>query len=148
MKGCVPNGNELADLHFLGVYGDCLCFTQCQIAYILGIHFRAGEWGQIPVCGSVFTCVVDGRSVYGRLVRFFKVDNHDAPGYASVQWFSEPEYPLTTPIVVKVLDDGSTIRKQLGCIIPITQIDPSRVIVEPDGDNFWMMRDSGYDTVR
>ena len=78
---------------------------------------------------------IDGRSVSERLVRVFKVDNHDAPGYASVQWFSEPEYPFTTPIVVKVLDDGSTIRKQLGCIIPITQIDPSRVIVEPDGDN-------------
>ena len=146
MKTCIPNPNELVDLRFLGVRGDGLSFTQCKIAYILGTHFRAGEWGQ-SVCGSVFTCIIDGRSVYGRITRFFKVCNHDAPGYASVQWFSAPEYLFSTPLIVSVLDDGSAIRTRLGCIIPITQIDPSRVLVEPDGIAFWIMRDSGYDTM-
>ena len=35
-------------------------------------------------------------------------------------------------------------------VIPITQIDPTQVMVEREEDHrfCWMMRDSGYDTIR
>ena len=44
---------EVADLQLLGVTADCLCTTAYKVAHIMGVHFRAGEWGQRPRCGSV-----------------------------------------------------------------------------------------------
>jgi len=137
---------HLGDLRYLGCDVDCLSVTYFAVAYIMGVHFRAGQWGSSR-CGSVVTTVADGRSLYARVRMFVRVDRGENPGYALVDWFSEPEYPTGTPLVVRVKDDGSAIDSVRGSVIRITSIDPSRVIVEPDGDHFYMMRDSGYDTV-
>lgn len=142
-----PTEEELADLRFLGCQLDCFSCTFYAVAHIMGIHFRANEWGKTPRCGSVFTCVLGGRSLYGRVDRFLSVEGDICPGYASVTWFSEPEYPLRTPLVVKVRDNGRDIDGEVGRMVRITDIDPSRVMVEfTDTGDYYMMRDSGYDT--
>lgn len=143
-----PSQDEIADLRLLGVTVDIFSVTEYPIAYILNVHFKAGEWGQRPRCGSVVTCVIDGRSLYARVNHFFTIDEDECPGYASVTWFGKPQYPLNTPMVVKVTGDGGGLGGDLGCIIRITQIDPSPIIVEAETTNdcYIMMRDSGYDT--
>ena len=63
--------------------------------------------------------------------------------------FSEPEYPSGTPLVVRVVNNGSDVDDEVGRVIRVTDIDPSRVMVECEGDDvFFMMRDSGYDTCK
>ena len=87
-----------------------------------------------------------GRSYYARVVRFFKIDEDDSPGFASVRWFSKPTYPHNSPLVVCVRDDGDEVDFEFTSIIPLTSIEPSRVMVEDcGGDEYYMMRDSGYD---
>lgn len=117
-----------------------------NVATILNKHFRSGEWGQYPRCGSVITCVMNGRSLYARVVKFMKVDGDPCPGYASVHWFSEPTY--VNRLCPQVTLDGDDVKTEVGVnLVRITQIDPSRVSVEHAGDSFFMIRDSGYDTV-
>ena len=128
-----------------------------KIAYIMGTHFKAGEWGQSPRCGSVITCVIPGLgpfrgiSLYARVERFLRVAGDDCPGYTSVTWFGRPRYLFgaKTPLGVCVdLDGEEEIDRHLGSVTRITQIDPSPVMVECDGDNYMMMRDRGWDTTR
>ena len=88
----IPSNQELFDLEWQGVDVELFSVTQFKIAYILNAHFRAGEWGQLPWCGSVVTCVIEGRSLYARVKRFLKVEGSDCPGFASVDWFSAPTY--------------------------------------------------------
>lgn len=150
-KDYVPSANVLADLRMMNVAVDCFSCCPYDIAHIMGVHFRAGEWGKSPRCGSVITCVLelDGnrRSVYGRVEVFLTIEGDDCPGYAVVSWFCLPEYPSGTPLVVRVRsDDGSYIEDRVGSVIKITTIDPSRVMVET-GTDFYMMRDSGFDTI-
>ena len=116
-------------------------------AYIMGVHFRAGQWGSYPTCSSVITCVVNGRSVYGYYVnKFLHIGNDTCPGYASVTWFGIPQYPLgSNRLEVVVSCDGSVLDREVGCIVRVDQIDPSPVVIEPDGDNYRMMRQSGFD---
>ena len=136
---------------FITTYCMSLQVTAYSIAYILGVHFRAGEWGKRPRCGSVVTCVKEGQSYYGAVVRFLSVDGDMCPGYACVQWFSEPDYIFgDTALGVRVTANGEEVIRSFGSIVRITQIDPSRVMVEDDTDNdcYMMMRDSGYDTRR
>ena len=80
--------------------------------------------------GSVFTCLVAGRSVYGYVRKFLKTDGGDCPGYASVCWFGPPMYPRgSNRLEVVVSRDDSEIYREIGsCIIPITRIDPSMVV--------------------
>ena len=128
---------------------DHLSIYEFKVAHILGKHFRAGEWGSHR-CGSVITCVMEGRSLYARVNRFLKVDNDDCEGYASVTWFGIPNYPFVIPLVVKCSEsEPDQLVDELGCIIRITQIDPSQVMVERsiDRTHCFMMRDSGFDTV-
>jgi len=68
----------------------------------------------------------------------------------SVGWFGLPKYPLgSNRLEVVVSQDGSDVDRLLDtCIISITNIDPSYVVFEPDGEQYRMMRQSGYDTVR
>ena len=62
---------ELGDLRMAGcVVQDELSINAFSVASILGVHFRAGQWGGHPTCSSVFTCVMNGRSVYGYVNRF------------------------------------------------------------------------------
>ena len=78
---------ELACLRMLGVtVVDHLSISEFKVAHIMGKHFKAGEWGNYR-CGSVITCVMEGRSYYARVERFLKVDDDFCEGYASVTWF-------------------------------------------------------------
>ena len=146
----VVTAKELAAMRLLLPTSiDYLSVSSYKIADVLGVHFRAGEWGK-QRCGSVFTCVFKGRSVYGRVDRFLKMDGMENEYlFASVVWFSVPTYPFGNPLVVEVTLDGSKLDREIGCVIPVTVIDPSRVMVEmpqPGCDVYRMMRDSGYDT--
>lgn len=124
--------------------------TVYRIALIMDKHFKSGEWGMSPRCGSVITLVLNGRSVYARVLKFIKSDGEDAcPGYASVCWFSEPTY--INSLCPRVTLDGSNIHSEIGTnVIRITQIQPSQVCVElvPSSDVCFMLRDSGYDKLR
>ena len=122
-----------------------------RVAHILNVHFRAGEWPKHPRCGSVITCVIGGRSLYARVNRFLQVFGEDVPGYASVSWFSEPQYlyPYPNPLGVRCCrEDGSLIRSQVGCVVKITQIDPAQIMVEHEVEtnSYIMIRDAGYNT--
>ena len=142
--------SELGDLRMFGMTVDPLSVECFSVAYIMGSHFHAGQWGK-RTCSSVFTCVINGRSVYGCINKFFYTPTagDTCPGYASVNWFGEPEYPLgDNKLQVVVSRDGSRIQREVGCVIRITQIDPCCVVVEPDGSNYRMMRQAGYDTTR
>ena len=134
-------GSSVTDQDELTVY---------NIAFILGKHFRSGDWDKIGRCGSVVTFVVNGRSLYARVVRFLKSTVHGelCPGYASVRWFSEPTYENC--LCPRVTLNGEDIEREVGTnVVRITQIDPSQVAVERVGDgSFYMIRDSGYDTRR
>ena len=144
------NELEIGSLRVLGVnIEDVLAITEFKVAHILGKHFRAGEWGNYR-CGSVVTCVLEGQSHYARVERFFKVDGDSSDGYASVKWFGQPHYPFGIPIVVRCCEEEpQDLIDRFGCVLRITQIDPSQIIVErEDGGFSWMMRDSGFDTVR
>ena len=44
------------------------------------------------------------------------IEDDDCPGYASVTWFSEPEYIYTDkPLGVRCKEDGSARDEQYGC---------------------------------
>ena len=74
------------------------------------------------------------------------LDGDPCPGYASVHWFSEPTY--VNRLCPQVTLDGDDVRREVGVnLVRITQIDPSKVSVEHAGDSFFMIRDSGYDTL-
>lgn len=142
---------DVADLRVMGAeVTDVLDLDMFNIAHIMGNHFKAGEWPKRR-CGSVITCVIEGRSLYARVERFFKIHGHATPGYASVIWFGYPEYPFDAPVIVKVSEEQPRdLVDRIGNVIRITQIDPSQVMVERDPDCegvCWMMRDSGFDTV-
>ena len=142
---------DVGSLRVLGVrVEDNLTITEYNIALIMGKHFRSAEWDKYR-CGSVMTCVLDGRSVHVRVTKFCTVDGDDGEGYASVIWFGAPEYPLDNPLIVRCREeDDQGLVDAYGCVVRITQIDPSQVMVERDDNNVhcWMMRDSGYDTLR
>ena len=100
---------ELGDLRMLGCPVDPLGLNCFSVAKILGKHFHAGQWGR-RTCSSVITCVINGRSVYGRVNKFLSVDGDPCPGYASVNWFGLPGYPLgENRLQVVVSGDGSAL---------------------------------------
>ena len=140
--------DEFNDLMHIGCpVNDVFDVSVCNIARIMNKHFRSGEWGCYPRCGSVFTMVLNGRSVYGRVKKFMRVTGDPCPGYASVSWFSEPTY--SNCLCPKVDLNGEAIQREVNaCVVRITQIDPAQVSVEsvPDSDDYYMIRDSGYDT--
>ena len=140
--------SEMGDLRMFGLAVDPLSVECFSVAFIMGAHFHAGQWGK-QTCSSVFTIVINGRSLYGRINKFLSLGGDTCPGYASVTWFGEPDYPLgDNKLRVVVSGDGSSIKREVGCVIRITQIDPCLVVVEPDGLNYRMMRQDGYDTTR
>ena len=68
-----------------------------RITHIMGKHFKSGEWGMNPRCGTVITCfiqcVINGRSFYVIVLQLVKLDIGDrCPGYVTVLWFNEPVY--------------------------------------------------------
>ena len=97
--------------------------------------------------------MIGARSLYAYGKTFLRVEDDDCPEYASVSWYSEPLYIFGPeyPLGVCVNENGVEVEREVGtCIIRITQIDPSPIIVERDLPNgrFFMMRDSGFDTTR
>ena len=52
--------------------------------------------------------------------------------------------------MVRVTDVGESLNRKLGCIIYVTRVDPSPVMVECNLDEgcFFMIWDSGYDICR
>ena len=145
----IATPREFADLTMVGSsITSNMSVTTLPIAYVMGVHFRSGEWGSTPRCGSVITCVIRGHgSLYARVNRFLRVDGDECPGYASVTWFSKPRYLFDrNPLGVCVGLNGLDLDRELGSIVRVTQIDPSRVMVERDGDEYMMMRESGWDT--
>ena len=47
---------EVTDFRMLGhTHVDSMSACSFKIAHIMGVHFRAGEWGKRPRCGSVVT---------------------------------------------------------------------------------------------
>lgn len=113
-----------------------------QVAWIKGIHFKCGEWGR-TLCGSVFTTVYCGKSVYGILDRFMLAQE---VAYAAVTWLSRPHYPyapITTVVRVRMTEEQPLNR----CVIRCDRIEPCGVNVMPDEDNvhYYMMRTRGFD---
>ena len=84
---------EQIDLALLGV--NATVGLSYNIAYVLGVHFRSGEWGRRR-CGSVVTTVHGGRSRYCIVHKFVRVGDRD---FACVEWLSRPHYPYA-PITV------------------------------------------------
>ena len=141
-----PAREEVRDLRYLGYVVDFSSISAYKVAHIMGVHFRAGEWNQRPRCGSVVTCVRGRRSYYARVIRFLKLDGDDSPGFASVRWFSKPTYPNGVPLVVRVGVDGGAEDIEFGCILKLTHIHPSSVVIEDaQAGIYYMMRTSGYD---
>ena len=125
----------------LGVQG-VTTVRSFMVARIKGIHFSCGEWGR-HTCGSVFTTVYRGRSLYGILDRFLLVQKKE---YAAVTWLSPPEYPyhpITLVVKVRLQEDRPLNR----CVIPCDRIQPCGVCVMPDEDevHYYMMRVRGFD---
>ena len=123
----------------IGCAADDFEVSAYSVAWIMGEHFRAGEWGNRR-CGSIITCVINGRSIYGIVRKFLLVDGDPCPGYASVVWFGPPEYPCGNPLKVRVSRDRGVLDREIGSIVRITQIDPSPVACEPENEHYWMMR--------
>lgn len=120
-------------------------------ANISGVEFTAGQ--NIVVgkrCGSVVTSVIQGQSMYGKVLKFFSSScDKNAGMYAYVEWMNVPDYPFDgTPLVVRLRDDAPI------CVAPnvlsIFDIDPSRIICErSDIENcYYMCRIEGWDTIK
>jgi len=136
---------EKFDLALLGVsaFDDVCAF---EIARVLNVHFRAGEWGR-PRCGSVITTIFGRRSRYCYVKKFLQVQGKY---FARVEWLSVPTYPyFPNTLVVKVHKLTDAQQDLHRSVIPVEDIDPCTVAVIPqrDGVHFSMLRDKGYDRV-
>lgn len=151
------------DLHYYwqhSIIGKCDCCSMREIqtqviahskANILGVEFTAGQ-DIVPGkrCGSILTSVIDGQSMYGKVLKFFSCAcNKNTGVYAFVEWMNVPDYPMSgTPLVVRLRDNA------LACTAPpvlsIFDIDPSRVIVERSDTEacYYMCRIEGLDTIK
>jgi hypothetical protein len=137
----IPTKQQQFCMRLLGVKGfkRVLSFP---VAWIQGEHFACGEWGK-STCGSVFTTVYCGHSVYGIFDRFLQVEGKV---YAAVTWLSEPVYPYA-PIKLVARVKRTADQPAHRCVISCDRIDPTSVFVMPDedGTHYCMMREKGYD---
>lgn len=122
-------------------------------AEIGGKRYNAGEKLRVGVrCGSVFTLVRDGRSMYGLIKSFFRVVCACGlcTDFAHVVFFPRPFYPDGDPLTVRIdlngLDINNIPDKH---IVSLNDIQPSRILVEIDTyhDYMIMMRIEGLDTL-
>ena len=124
-----------------------------KYAEIGGKRFNAGEELRVGVrCGSVFTLVRDGRSMYGLIKSFFRVQCgcRMFTDFAYVTWFPTPCYPDGDPLTVRIVLNGLDINNIPDKhIVSLNDIQPSRILVEIDTDNDYMnmMRIEGTDTI-
>ena len=124
-----------------------------KYAEIGGHRFNAGEGLHVGVrCGSVFTLVRDGRSIYGLIKCFYRVlcACQVMADFACVTWFPKPCYPDGDPLTVEIplrgVDVNNIPEKH---IVSLNDIQPSRICVEIDTvhDCMIMMRMEGIDTM-
>ena len=139
------NEREKYDLDVRGLCSRaCRCY---KIAYVLGVHFRSGEWNKTR-CGSVITTIYGGRSRYAFVNAFIKAA--DGKDFASVTWLSKPHYPYAPiPLVARVTLLNPQRQVNMPSLLPLSKIDPTPIIVEPDVDgiHYFMMRVYGWDRV-
>ena len=121
-------------------------------AMVGGLRFNAGEKLVPGVrCGSVITMVRGGRSIYGLVKHFFRVvcTCDCFLDLVCVTWFPLPEYPDGDPLTVRIRLNRLDINNiRTVEIVPLFDIQPSRVIVEIDRihDCMYMLRIEGLDT--
>ena len=102
-------------------------------------------------CGSVVTTVRGGRSVYGLLRKCYRIicQCNRCVDVGVVSWFPLPTYPDNDPLTVRIdlneLNDINNIRGN--DIIPLYDIQPSRIAVELADDCMYMLRLEGLDTI-
>ena len=107
---------------------------------------RMKEWNN-PRCGSIFTAKIDGRSLYGKLLRFARVVGSNfgtVTELAVVEWFPEPVYPDGDPLLVRIDLDNEPADAPTN-VLYLNEIDPSRVLYEIDESSIYMMRVEGLD---
>ena len=128
-----------------------ICYAKAKIC---GVEFAAGHdirGNQHGTCGSVVTCVVDGRSRYGLVSRFFSHScDHNTGSFAIIEWLKKPDYPfMGTPLVVRIRDNSPPVCDSPRSIVSIFDIDPSRIIVDrsDEENSYYMCRIEGFDTV-
>ena len=136
---------ETLHLSIMGITSvrDIVCFNAARI---LGVHFRANEWGH-QTCGSVLTTIYLGRSRYCVVKRFFQIQHQS---FAIVDWLSTPHYPYhPIRIVARVRELSPAEQSTHRAMISVDRIEPCQVAVMPDEDgvHYWMLRDSGTDRV-
>ena len=150
-------GDDIRDLMQSHFSCDCRVTHSMVCLYkyakIGGNRFEAGEGLRVGTrCGSVFTSVRGGRSMYGLIKSFYRITCacHLVTDCACVTWFPKPCYPdgdpLTVKIVLRGLDVNHIPDKH---IISLNDIQPSRICVEIDTvhDCMIMMRMEGIDTM-
>ena len=150
------NGRVCAQLQQLtgkaypGARIDMCLWRVYKRAVIGGESFTAGEpmtgsrrvGGKMLRCGSVVTLVRGGRSLYAWVVRFLA---YDKVHVAHVRWLPIPEYPMGTPVVVKIDRNPKPAQP---CIVSLEDIDPSPVsIMYHEDTSMYMLRMSGIDTM-
>ena len=118
-----------------------------------GKRFNVGERLLLSVrCGSVITMVRDDRSVYGLLKKAYRVicPCDRFVDLTVVTWFPFPEYPDGDPLTVRIPLNGLDVNNITETeVVPLYDIQPSRVGVEIDNDNDcqMMLRMDGTDTM-
>ena len=103
-------------------------------ANICGVEFIAGQsidGAGSGRCGSLLTCVFEGRSVlHGEVVKFFThICENMNELFVFIDWFRVPDYPMNgTPLVVRVSDNAITCHTPK--VVSTFDMDPSRIIIE------------------
>ena len=115
-----------------------------DVARILGVHFRAGEWGRRR-CGSVVTFIYAGISRYCIVNKFLRVQGKL---FVHVTWLSKPHYPYAPNKLVATVHMLTDAQQRVhSCVIAIDRIEPCSVAVIPntDGIHFFMLCGKGCD---
>ena len=136
---------ELTALRLLGARKFGVNVRSFDTARILGVHFKAREWGK-QRCGSVFVTTYCGKSRYGVIERFIRVGGGD---YVCVNWLHAPVYPYA-PMTLVVRTRGLMCESDQSvhrCVIRADDIEPTSVAVLPheDGVHYYLMREKGTD---
>ena len=136
------NQHQKIDLVLFGVQSTEFAMTS-PTAFVLGVHFKAGEWGK-QRNGSVITTTYTGQSRYCVVTDFIRVANKD---FACVRWLSKPMYPYAPNPLVVTVSEPPARPESLPTVLPLRFIDPTAVLVDPDSDgvHFYMMRLKGFD---
>ena len=124
-----------------------LCMVHKR-ATICSVPFTSGEriggvkrsGAKMLRCGSVCTLVRGGRSLYAWIVRFMSFDRIHM---AHVKWLPIPEYPLGTPVLVKLVRHNPIPDEP--CILFLNDIDPSQVCITHEPTCMYVTRMSGLD---